>query len=225
MKTGTGYPPERIREALFQILYPEGAVCLGCGTISRGECLCPACRKELETGEMLDSWNLRDLHGIPAWSIRPHRGLARKLVLRLKYGAEARAATELTRLLRRRPAAFPEFCPDTVVTWVPMPKRRRRERCIDHGKMLAQGTAGELGLPCRELLMRKGNSRTQAGMNRKRRQSNLGKAYFPTEKISFPVLLVDDVLTTGTTAERCIDALRSAGAKEITVLTMTRAAR
>ena len=236
-RTGTEQDPEnrstarernlkvRIRQTLLQILYPEGAICLGCGKVSDGECLCPACRQELENGEMADSWNLRDLHGIPAWSIRPHRGLARKLVLRLKYGAEARAAAELTGLLRQRPAVFPEFSRDTVVTWVPMPERRRRERCIDHGRMLAEGTARELGLPCRKLLLRKGNSRPQAGLNMKRRQRNLGKAYFPTERISFPVLLVDDVLTTGTTAQRCIEALRTAGAEEMTVLTMTWAAK
>ena len=219
------YLSARIRQALLQILYPEGALCPGCGKISDGECLCPACRKELETGETLASWETRDLRGVPAWSIRPHRGLARKLVLRLKYGAEARVAAELTGLLRLRPAAFPEFSPETVVTWVPMPRRRRRERCIDHGKMLAEGTAENLGLYCRELLRREGNSRPQAGLSMKRRQKNLEKAYFPTEKISFPVLLVDDVLTTGTTAERCIEALRAAGAKEITVLTMTWAVR
>ena len=71
---GSQYPVSRIRQILLQILYPEGAICLGCGKVSNGECLCPVCRKELETGEMLDSWNLRDLHGIPAWSIAMGRG-------------------------------------------------------------------------------------------------------------------------------------------------------
>ena len=219
------HPARLIREVLLQILYPEGAVCPGCGKISDGEYLCPACRKELETGEMLDSWHLRDLHGVPAWSIRPHRGLARKLVLRLKYGTEARAAAALTGLLRQRPPVFPELSPNTVVTWVPMPVRRRRERCIDHGKRLAEGTARELGLPCRELLRREGNSQPQAGQSMERRQRNLRRAYSLASEISFPVLLVDDVLTTGTTADRCIDALRNAGAEEITVLTMTWASR
>ena len=41
--------------------------------------------------------------------------------------------------------------------------------------------------------------------------------------MSFPVLLVDDVLTTGTTVSRCAEALRAAGAAEITALTVTRA--
>ena len=213
----------RIREGLEQIVFPEGAVCLGCGKISDGHTLCPVCRAELANGELLESWNQEDIAGVPAWSIRPHRGLARKLVLTLKHGTERRAGEELTGMLRSRPDYFPSFPPDTVVTWVPMPKRRRRERCIDHGKLLAEGVAEELGLKCQALLLRTGGGRPQARLNMAGRERNLKNAFAPAEKITFPVLLVDDVLTTGTTARRCIGALRAAGAKEITFLAMTRA--
>ena len=53
------------------------------------------------------------------------------------------------------------------------------------------------------------------------------KLYLGEDDVAFlkgkRVLLVDDVLTTGTTAARCIEALREGGAREITVLTMTKA--
>ena len=212
------------RRILWDILYPEGAVCSGCGKISGGECLCPACREQLYYSDVLESWETRDLGGVTAWSIRPHRALARKLVLRLKYGAEACAAAELAGLLKTRPESFPVFSPDTVVTWVPMPGNRLRERGVDHGRLLAEAVAGELGLSSEELLFRRGNDRPQASLNRTKREQNLQKAFAPRHKIGTPVLLVDDVLTTGTTAQRCLAALREGGAQEITVLTMTRAA-
>ncbi len=219
MKKGPGAWGKLLKE----ILYPEGAVCLVCGKISEGECLCPACAKELRQSDLTESWDRRDLQGADAWSIRPHRGIARELVIRLKHGANACAADELVRLLEDRPPLFPDFPGETVVTWVPMPAVRRRERCIDHGKALAERTARQLNLSCRQLLARRGNGRTQEGLNRARRERSLQNAFMPTERIGFPVLLVDDVLTTGTTALRCISALREAGAEEITVLTMTRA--
>ena len=215
----------RALRAIREMVYPEGAVCLGCGKISDGNCLCPACREELRFSDLLESWERRELKDAEAWSMRPHRGLPRELILRLKHHAEARAATELAGMLRDRPPAFPVMRRDTVVTWVPGPKARVRERCVDHGKMLAEAVAAELGLDCRQLLTRRGNDRPQARLNMEQRRSNLRRAFSPLEKISVPVLLVDDVLTTGTTAERCIAALREAGAKEITVLTATHAVR
>lgn len=211
------------RRALLEIVYPEGAVCMGCGKISDGKALCPACRKELREGYLLDSWDFRDLGGVPAWSVRPHRDLPRRLVLRLKHHAEAPAAAELAALLRLRPDFFLPVAPGTVVTWVPAPKARIRDRAVDHGRILADAAARELGLPCRQLLIRRGNDRPQATLSMERRQQNLRNAFVPGERISFPVLLVDDVLTTGATARRCADALRAGGAEEISVLTFTRA--
>ena len=83
--------------------------------------------------------------------------------------------------------------------------------------------ARELGLECRELILRRKNGLPQARLNRRGRERNLRDTFVPADKIHSPVLLVDDVLTTGTTALRCIEALREGGAKDITVLTMTRA--
>ena len=145
---------------LAEILYPEGAVCLGCGRLSDGECLCPACREELRYSDVLDSWQLRDIGGVPVWCMRPHRDLPRKLVLRLKHGTEARAAKAMAGMLRDRPDYFLHPAPGTVVTWVPGPKGRIRERCIDHGKRLAEAVAAELGLECRPLLIRKKSTLT-----------------------------------------------------------------
>jgi len=215
----------RAVQAVREIVWPEGAVCLGCGRISRGECLCPACRRELRETGLLESWETREISGVRAWSMRPHRGIARKLILRLKHGAEKRAAAELAALIRTRPPAFPECLPGTVVTWVPGPRRRIRERCIDHGQELARAIAAELGLKSEALLRRQGNDRPQARLNMEQRQKNLRNAFAPVRQIREPVLLVDDVLTTGTTARRCIAALREGGAEEIRLLTATYAGR
>ena len=211
---------------LREIVYPEGAVCAACGRVSDAGYLCGACREELRNAGMLESWDAKELmKGITVWSMRPHRGAARTMVLRLKHSAEAPAARELAALLRDRPALFPAFPPETVVTWVPGPQRRIRERCIDHGRMLAEAVAEELGLPCEALLARRGNDRPQARLNREEREANLRNAFEARGKIGCPVLLVDDVLTTGTTATRCAEALRAGGARQITVLTATHAVR
>ena len=222
----SGQWPLGLRKAadvLRDVVYPEGAVCQGCGKISDGRCLCPACREELRHSGMLYAWERKDLEGVAAWSLRGHSGLPRRLILRLKYQANACIAAELAEILLPLPAEL-TIPPETIVTWVPMPKRRRMERCVDHGQLLAEATARQLRLLCRPLLARQDrDAHTQEGLSRERRIRNLKRAYMPLQRISFPVLLVDDVLTTGTTARRCIAALREAGAKDITVLTYTHA--
>lgn len=211
-----------IRAFLLDVVYPEEALCLSCGAAVRAGCLCDVCRAGLRR-EVSDPWTCRDLDGVPAFSLCPHQGVPRSLVLALKHHAAACAVRELASLLDPLPAGI-SFSPDTVVTWVTMPGRRRRERGVDHGRLLAEAFARQLGLRCRRLLLRRDDrSKTQASLGRHARQRNLTQAYAPATGIDFPVLLVDDVLTTGTTALRCIDALRRGGASRITVLTVTHA--
>ena len=136
------------------VLWPEGALCCACGRVSGGEALCPACRESLLYDGSVFAWVRNDPEpGLPAWSLRAHEGVARQLVLRLKYGAEARAARLLSEILLPLPEDV-SFPPDTVVTWVTMPESRRRDRFIDHGRLLAENFAEKLGLPCRRLLLR-----------------------------------------------------------------------
>ena len=138
-KWGAQWP--RIRKCLSEIVYPEGAFCCSCGRITGGGALCEECRVRLHDDGALFSWSRSDPEpGLTAWSLRPHDGIHRQLVLRLKYSAEARAAAELASLILPLPEDV-SFPPDTVVTWVPMPENRRRERCVDHGQLLARAAA------------------------------------------------------------------------------------
>ncbi len=212
------------RAFLNDIVYPERAVCGVCGRLSEGGVLCGECKARLISEGMIMAWDREELEpGLDAYVLRPHTGVARQLVLRLKHSAEKCMAEELADLLLPVPSHI-FFSPETVVTWVPMPENRRRERCIDHGKILAEAVAVRLNLTCRPLLFRRNaGDKTQAGLSRQDREANLSGAFASSEKITFPVLLVDDVLTTGTTARRCAEALRKGGAAEVTFLAFTRA--
>ncbi len=215
----------RVKEFLLDTVYPEKAVCRACGKITEGGVLCRACGERLRADGFTMAWDREDLEpDLPAYILRPHTGIARQMVIRLKHSAEKCVAEELADLLLPVPAHV-DFPPETVATWVPMPESRKQERCIDHGRVLAEAVAERLGLRCRPLIRRlETKERTQASLGRNDREANLQHAFRPAEKgIGFPVLLVDDVLTTGTTARRCAEALREGGAREITVLAFTRA--
>ena len=218
-------PAERAAAAwLRDALWPEGALCCACGRLSGGEALCPSCRQDLLAQGFVFAWDrVEPAPGVIAWGLRPHAGIHRTLVHKLKYGAEARAAEALASLVLPLPETL-SFPPDTVVTWVTMPESRRRNRGVDHGRLLAEAVARRLSLPCRQLLSRRDTrAKSQVTLSVSGRRANLKGAFEPLEAISFPVLLVDDVRTTGTTLVRCADALRDGGAQQITAITATRA--
>ena len=214
----------KVKVFLMETVFPEHAVCRACGHISEGGTLCAECQSRLMADGMTFAWDREELEpGLSAYTLRPHTGIARRLVLRLKHSAEKCVAEKLADLILPVPE-YIAFDPETVVTWVPMPESRRRERCIDHGKTLAEAAAERLQLPCRALLTRLDTKeKPQATLGQKDREANLTGAFRPAGKITFPVLLLDDVLTPGTTARRCAQALREGGAEKITVLAFTRA--
>ena len=210
----------RADRAALDLLYPRGAVCLNCGRLSGGDALCSACREEL------DRVRLERQKG-PVLSCWAYDGPAGKLVRQLKENGAELAAAVLAEGICQKAAAMglPE---DTVVTWVPMPRRRFLERGRDHGKALAEAVARGLGLQAALLLRRrKGSSgHTQRGLNREQRQRNVRGAFEPAAaELPRQVLLVDDVLTTGATLRACGQALREAGVEEIRMITATAAGR
>lgn len=205
---------------LDDLIWPEGLLCLSCRRPSSGDLLCPACQEELQRLHLEPDYTDDALAFFRA--VWRHDGAARTLVLRLKHHNEVGAARILARGMAEavRHMTLP---PETVLTWVPMPAKRRRMRGIDHGYCLASALGEELQLPVRPLLRRTRATAAQARLDHQQRRMNLINAFAAPEEIHAPVLLVDDVYTTGATANVCTEALLAAGAPWVKVITATQA--
>lgn len=201
-------------EAIAEVIWPRGVQCLCCDELSDGELLCPLCASELRNLRLPDGTGV-------VRSVYPYRGVARKLVLGLKFGPLKDAACVLSEAMAEEALAMrlPE---NTILTWVTMPDRRRRARGIDHGRTLCTALGKRLGLPVKQLLIRTRKSRTQRSLSAAQRQANLLGAFACTEKLTAPVLLIDDVTTTGATIRICSRMLLDSGAPQVYALTAAR---
>ena len=193
-------------------LFPQHVLCLHCGAVSLPHALCPACRTKLNALRLANGQIAPNVAAV--WG---YCGIARELVLMLKYGGVSECAQALADGMA---SACPLVLPaDTVVTSVPMTKKHRNARGIDHARLLAEAFAQRRGLACRPLLVRTRETKTQQGLNAQARRKNLQGVFAAAEPLTCPVLLIDDVYTTGSTAETCTAILRQAGAKAVFVLT------
>ena len=136
----------------------------------------------------------------------------RRLILGLKYRNERHTAAMLAEVLVRR------FCDEVrgadVVTWAPTTPRRRRGRGHDQAELIARAVAHQISRPCRSLLLRESTS-LQTGSSREQR---LRGPVFRARKLrsGMHVIVVDDVVTTGSTLRQASAALRDSGAARVT---------
>ena len=205
-------------ELLDPLIAPRGVKCLCCVEWTHGEALCPECRRSMEALRLPPEEGLQG----DVRCVFQYDGVPRDLVLLLKEECCADAAEVLAEAMAEalREMQLPQ---DTVLTWVTMPQTRRRSRGIDHGRELCEALSRRCSLPVRQLLTRTGRIRTQRGLSREKRLQNLNGTFLCAGKLDAPVLLVDDVFTTGATSSACAEVLLAAGAPRVYVLTATRA--
>jgi predicted amidophosphoribosyltransferase len=146
-----------------------------------------------------------------------YEGAGRELVARLKYH-NARSAL---RWLAWQMASLVDPNEIDVVTWVPTTADRRRRRGFDQAELLARAAARQLGRPCRGLLAR-GSGPPQTGRSSLDRRLGPAIVARPHRHLPARVLLVDDVITTGTTVAVAARALRSSGATTVAVVAAAR---
>lgn len=107
---------------------------------------------------------------------------------------------------------------------VPMHPRKRRERGYNQTELLCEAfLKGGIGARVEFLLVRAEYGKSQTAFDRGARLANLSRAFVPAPgaliRPDQRYLLVDDVFTTGSTLNRCAQALRQGGATQVDVLT------
>ena len=196
-----------------------GQRCEGCG--SRARVLCIRCRMQLFAMEQPEC-------EVAVVAVA-YEGIARRLILNLKYHNRLQVVKVLAELLaeriyqRHHQSLLSDSTDFDVVTWAPTSTARVRLRGHDQSELLARRLAKEIHVPCRRLLI-KISTNVQTGASRELR---LQGSEFSARKlgVNSHVVVVDDVVTTGATLRCAADALRKAGARQVTSVAVASALR
>ena len=149
-----------------------------------------------------------------------HEGVAQNGIVQLKnhnYKVTAVGfAIEMAEMVRREygGVAF------DVVTSVPMHKKDLRHRGYDQAAALAKALAAQIGVAYEPLLVKLTHTEPQKELSAVRRRGNLLGVFDVVGEVSSrTVLLVDDVITTGSTLDECAKILKLYGADEVYAVT------
>jgi ComF family protein len=208
----------------------EGALCaaclLGCAAPSGPTCLrcgAPWSRASRPGGcGRCSRWG-RPFAFERAAALWGYRGPARAAVHGFKYRGRRDVLHTLAEHMARDPRCAALLAARPTVVAVPARRASRRRRGYDQARELAVGLARAAGLPFEAgALVRCRESGPQAGRSRARRRAQVRGAFRarPVRVLDRPLVLVDDVLSTGATADACARALRRAGARRVDLLVL-----
>lgn len=240
-------PWQRWLSAGVDLLFP--AVCLNCQRempgCADGVLLCDACREGfcdiqrgcpfcgaavpegLEREPRCQHCRGRRFAFSQVVALGSYAGALKLAILRAKHTHELPLALSLGQLLvRERHAALAALQAEAVVA-VPSHWTRRGRHGHNSAEALAARVAGALKLPLANTLLRRTRAtRPQMELTPAQRRTNVRGAFAASRHPDLPgakILLIDDVLTTGSTAHEAAKALREAGAETVLVAVLARA--
>ena len=156
----------------------------------------------------------------------------RDLIHLLKFHRVSPAARILGLKLASTIAALEKSMPVGTIVVVPVPlhKSKQAQRGFNQAEMISRSALKHLSRPKRfaldaKVLIRRRETSSQIGLTNHQRRENLRGAFTvtdPTKILKRDILLIDDVLTTGTTASECARVLVRAGAARVWVATVAR---
>ncbi|NLP36120.1 MAG: ComF family protein [Firmicutes bacterium] len=217
--------------ALWDLLFPLR--CLFCGErLEADTILCTHCR-----GQVLEVSRCCPLCGYPvvkqserecprcngqkfmfdrACAVGLYEGKLKAVIRRYKYGGRTEMAAALGKLMAQQieKCKWPQFA---AVVPIPLHPRKQRQRGFDQAVLLAEAIGRQLKVPVKKYLRRSRETVSQTQLSAAQRRHNLAGAFtvVQAEQIPKRILLVDDLLTTGATADNAARALLAGGAEEI----------
>jgi len=193
---------------ILDILFPR--FCLGCGR--EGSYICQDCQiflSEVETPNQ------------PVFSLWEHQGLMEQIFQEIKLKGRYHIIEELVeKALEKTNINLP---PETLITYVPMFRRKEKERGFNQAELIACKLGKSLQKPVAGLLERVKDAPPQPGSGLEASRENVKGAFkYCGSFLPENVLLVDDIYATGATINECTKVFKKKGVKNTWAFTVSK---
>lgn len=161
-----------------------------------------------------------------ARAVGKYSGPLREAIIELKYKGRGSIARRLGMMMADMVARDPELSDIELLLPVPLHRSRMRERGFNQSELLAKAMGKELGIEVNtSSLIRARRTASQVGLGMEERIKNVAGAFVVARKDAIEgrsLALVDDVMTTGATANECSKTLVKGGARSVSVVVLAR---
>jgi len=213
-----------VLRSVLDLLYPPR--CAFCREfLQKGQAICPDCADCLPFCEGLDVQQAGEFY---SFCVSPlfYEDNVRESHHRYKFQGASPYARTYGPLVAKCVDAHYSGRYD-LISWVPLSRKRLRKRGYDQAKLLAQAVAAELGTRAVATLQKGRDTSAQSGLGGKdERRANISGAYqiLDDNLVSGKrILLIDDIITTGSSLSECARCLLMADAEEVLCATLARA--
>jgi len=213
----------RLLDKLANMVYP--AKCIFCRQLLNYDAtlhICSSCYAKLPfAAETLlkTSQDNRASYCDGVISIFRYSGMVKESLIRFKFYNKPGYCRTYARLIAGRLAKMTDMTQYDIVLSVPLHRKRELSRGYNQASLISHFLSRELKLPeCSGSLKRLKHTETQSLLDKQKRHDNIQGAFIvkaPENIKGKTILIVDDILTTGSTIEECSRMLKQAGAVKI----------
>ena len=212
MGKGTLKVLKRFFNEVLYLFYPPSNKCISCGEDFIG--LCPLCESSIKRAYSIEK---------NYYSYAYYNGVMKNLILSFKYKKKFFSGKILSDFLVE--LIDENNIEADGILFVPMSKKSLKKRGFNQCEILAKEVSEVKGIPIYRSLVKVKETKEQKTLSKYDRYENIKNAFriLKEEDIKDKVLiLIDDVITTGSTLKECEKILIDYGAKEIKVLTLSK---
>ena len=210
-------------EQIISYIFPN--VCGICGKICENS-LCPSCSVKLKKIAKYEIESISNKNFSYLAYLFKYSGIIREKLIVYKFKDHSYLYKTFSKIIIKNKKICRFIKSYDIIISVPIHKKRFRQRGYNQSELLAREISRNLEVPIeKEVLIKTKNNNAQSTLNKSERIKNTIDVYaiINSEKVkNKKVLLVDDIYTTGSTANECSRMLKQAGASEIAVLTIAK---